>query len=57
MEVGKNMDYKEIAEILCDGFMDMPSGCEGCPLFDEDNLDDDGNIVCVFLEKLRSEKE
>lgn len=24
----------------------MPCGCEGCPLFDEDSLDDDGNMVC-----------
>lgn len=54
MEVGGNMDYKQIAIELCDGFMDMPCGCEGCPLYDEDSLDDDGNMVCD-LEKLRSE--
>ena len=38
--------YKEIAEKLCDRFLDMPSGCEGCPLFDEDFLDEEGNMIC-----------
>lgn len=32
---------------LCDGYLDMPSGCDGCPLCDFDNLDDDGNVDCV----------
>lgn len=50
------MNYKQIAITLCDGFLDMPCGCEGCPLFDEDSLDDDGNMVCD-LEKLRREDE
>ena len=31
---------------LCDGYLDMPFGCEGCPLWDEDNMDDDGNADC-----------
>lgn len=31
---------------LCDGYLDMPSGCEGCPLWDPDDLDDDGNSNC-----------
>ena len=38
---------------LCDGYLDMPSGCEGCPLWDEDNLDDYGNVNCrgaIFME-------
>jgi hypothetical protein len=26
----------DIAEELCDGYCSMPSGCEGCPLFDWD---------------------
>ena len=42
----KTMTYKEIAKQLCDGFRDMPSGCEGCPLFDEDFLDEEGNMIC-----------
>lgn len=33
-------------EALCDGYLDMPSGCDGCPLCDWDNLDEDGNIDC-----------
>lgn len=48
------MDYKEIAIILCSSFLDMLCGCEGCPLFSEDILDDDGNVICD-LEKLRNE--
>lgn len=40
------MNYRDIAKILCEGFLDMPSGCEGCPLFDEDSLDADGNSIC-----------
>ena len=38
---------------LCDGYLDMPSGCEGCPMWDENNLDDDGNVNCrdvIFME-------
>lgn len=31
---------------LCDGYLDMPSSCEGCPMWDKDNLDDDGNVNC-----------
>lgn len=39
------MTYKEAALKLCDGFLDMPSGCDGCPLATE-NYDDDGNMIC-----------
>lgn len=38
---------------LCDGYLDMPSGCEGCPMWDKNNLDDDGNVNCrgaIFME-------
>ncbi|MGM9682209.1 MAG: hypothetical protein ACI3XQ_01295 [Eubacteriales bacterium] len=31
---------------LCEGYLDMPSGCDGCPLFDETNVDEDGNNNC-----------
>ena len=40
------MNYKEVAKKLCEGYLDMPSGCEGCPLFNEDYIDEDGNMVC-----------
>lgn len=38
--------FKKVAREMCDGYLDMPSGCEGCPLFDEDKLDVDGNCHC-----------
>lgn len=31
---------------LCDGYIAMPCGCEGCPLWDEDSVDEDGNVAC-----------
>ena len=31
---------------LCEGYLDMPSGCDGCPLCDFENFDDDGNGDC-----------
>lgn len=31
---------------LCDGYLDMPSSCEGCPMWDENNLDEYGNVKC-----------
>lgn len=36
---------------LCDGFLAMPCGCECCPLWyedsvDEDSVDEDGNVDC-----------
>ena len=31
---------------LCEGYLDMPIGCEGCPLWDPDHLDEDGNARC-----------
>lgn len=31
---------------LCDGYLDMPCGCEDCPLWNESNMDDDGNVDC-----------
>lgn len=32
---------------LCDGYRNMPSGCEGCPLWDEDAMDEKGNVDCL----------
>lgn len=46
---------------LCDGYLDMPSGCEGCPLWDEDSMDDEGNVDCRgkmlidFIEQYKEE--
>lgn len=31
---------------LCDGYLDMPNGCEGCPLWNEDAMDEHGNVNC-----------
>ena len=48
---------------LCDGYLDMPCGCYGCPLWDEDDMDDDGNVDCrgkmlrKFVEQHREEFE
>lgn len=39
------MTYREIAIKLCSGYLDMPSGCEGCPLATT-NYDADGNMIC-----------
>ena len=50
-------DYKEFARKLCGGYEDMPSGCEGCPIYweDEENgtgtTDEDGNYVCSLWKK------
>ena len=34
------------ASLLCEGFLDMPSGCDGCPLLDTMILDEEGNGIC-----------
>lgn len=45
-------DIKElinIADSLCDGYRDMPSGCEGCPLWDlEEYEKDEEHYKCIF---------
>lgn len=50
------LEWISIAGILCDGYLDMPSGCEGCPLFDEDEIDEDGNCICA-LQKAMKDRE
>lgn len=45
---------------LCDGYLDMPCSCEGCPLWSEDNMDDDGNVDCrggILKEFIKQHKE
>ena len=45
---------------LCEGYLDMPSGCEGCPLWSEDDMDDDGNVDCrgnMFRSFIRAHSE
>lgn len=34
------------ASLLCEGFLDMPSGCDGCPLVDTMIIDEEGNGIC-----------
>ena len=44
---------------LCDGYLDMPCGCDGCTLCDIDTIDDDGNPDCrkrVFEEFVANHK-
>lgn len=41
------MTYKEAALKLCGGYLDMPSGCDGCPLA-TDEYDGDGNMICAL---------
>lgn len=41
------MTYKEATLRLCDAFLDMPSGCDGCPLASDD-YDEDGNMICAL---------
>lgn len=38
------MTWEEIALKLHDGYLDMPSGCDGCPLLIE--YGEDGNVIC-----------
>lgn len=42
---------------LCSGYLDMPCGCGGCPLYDENDVDDDGNVNCydALFEKFLNE--
>lgn len=51
------MEFKEIAIKLCDGFSDMPCGCEACPLFDEDiELDEiEGEPLCELHKALKKD--
>lgn len=41
-----------IIETLCDGYRNMPCGCESCPYFDEDSIDEDGEFSCEVEEIL-----
>ena len=43
----------EIADLLCEGYKDSPSGCEGCPLWDSEEYEkDEENWKCDFLKIL-----
>jgi len=33
----------EIANILCEGYLEQPSGCEGCPLWNPEEYEKDGH--------------
>lgn len=45
-EIQKRIRLEKIARLLCEGYLDMPSGCDGCPLADTMVEDDEGNGVC-----------
>ena len=49
-------DIKELIYItksLCDGYRDMPCGCEGCPLFDLEECEKDGeHYKCAYVKIL-----
>lgn len=46
---------------LCNGFLDMPCGCEGCPLWNVNDADKNGSVDCrgnvlkAFLEEYPEE--
>lgn len=41
----------KMARQLCEGFLDMPSGCDGCPLVDTQILDEEGNGICALYRR------
>lgn len=45
-EIHKRIELEKIARLLCEGYLDMPCGCDGCPLVDTTVEDDEGNGVC-----------
>lgn len=45
-EIKKRIRLEKIAKLLCEGYLDMPSGCDGCPLVDTMVEDEEGNGVC-----------
>lgn len=45
-EIQKRIMLEKIAGLLCEGYLDMPCGCDGCPLVDTTVEDDEGNGVC-----------
>ena len=49
-------DIKELIKIidcLCEGYREMPSGCEGCPLFDLEECEkDEEHYKCDYVKIL-----
>lgn len=45
----------KMARQLCEGFLDMPSGCDGCPLVDTQILDEEGNGICALYRRSSDE--
>lgn len=45
--VKKLIDY---AKLVCESASDSPCGCDACLLFDESNIDEDGNSNCPMYE-------
>jgi hypothetical protein len=46
----KERELLGIAETLCDGYKDLPCGCEGCPLFDWDTEEFDFVLDCPLYQ-------
>ena len=44
---------EKLLKILCEGFLDMPSGCDGCPLSETQTLEKDRNAICELERYLR----
>ena len=49
--------YEEIAKTLCDALSNTPVGCEGCPLGENEEYDEEGNAVCSLLMAVGSENK
>lgn len=52
--VKKLIDY---AEQVCESASSSPCGCDACLLFDESNIDEDGNCNCPMYEVISEIKE
>lgn len=48
------VDARNVISDLCDGYLDMPSACDGCPY--GDTVNDDGCEVHELLSKLEKIK-
>lgn len=38
------------ADLLCDAILDTPMSCEGCPIYDYDKVDEEGDFICPMRE-------
>lgn len=47
----------DIAQVLCEGYSDMPCGCEGCPIWSEDLIDENGEWECDLYKTINEVRE